>query len=78
MARRLRRYAFGVVVEIFFETVCFFIGEIFVYAVSFGRWKTCLQRGNQTPLRLDITACIGLLIIVGTRAVILYVKLAPP
>ncbi|NOZ22380.1 MAG: hypothetical protein GXP25_14970 [Planctomycetes bacterium] len=66
------RFLFGIVVEIFFETICFFIGEIVIYVVSFGRWKTSLQKGNQTPRRQIVTALIGLIVIVCTIAVIAW------
>lgn len=59
------KYVFGIVVEVFFETLCFFVGEIVIYVVSFGRLKTSLQKGNQTPRRQVITALIGLAVILG-------------
>ena len=54
------RFLFHLIVEIFFETVCFFIGELVIYAVSFGRWKTSLQKGSQTPARQVVTSLIGM------------------
>ncbi|MEW6359034.1 MAG: hypothetical protein AB1696_22060 [Planctomycetota bacterium] len=68
----MRRFMFGIVVEIFFETLCFFIGEIVIYAVSFGRWKTSLQKGNQTPRRQIVTALIGLAVILLAIALVVW------
>jgi len=75
MVRMLRRYAFGIVVEVLFETVCFFIGEIIIYVVSFGRLRTRIQRRNQTPRRILLTSLLGLAVLVCFAVAIAVITL---
>jgi hypothetical protein len=59
----LWHYVHHVVVEIFFEVCCWTVGEFFLFWLSFGLLKSKVQKMNQTPRRLRLVACFGLVLI---------------